>query len=95
MGLPRKEIVLRACHRIIEAALSEGFDALVTACPLCQQNLDMRQAQINYAFNTSMHLPVLYYSQAIGLALGLPPHELGIDGLAVAPDIDRWLSGAA
>lgn len=94
MGLPRKEIVLRACHRIIEAAVAEEFDALVTACPLCQQNLDMRQEQINYAFKTSMHLPVLYYSQVIGLALGAPPEDLGLDGLAVTPDINRWLMKA-
>ncbi len=95
MGLARKEIVLRASHRIIEAAVAAGIDALVTACPLCQQNLDLRQGQINRAFGTSFRLPVLYFSQAIGLALGASPEELGIDSLAVEPDVDRWLKGAA
>ncbi len=95
MGLPRKEIVLTASRRIIEVAVSSGFDALVTACPLCHQNLDLRQPQINKAFGTELRLPVLYFSQAIGLGLGIPPEELGIDALAVAPDLDRWKVGAA
>ncbi|MHB1390467.1 MAG: CoB--CoM heterodisulfide reductase iron-sulfur subunit B family protein [Thermoleophilia bacterium] len=84
MGLAKKEIVLSASRRIIEAALDGGFDALVTACPLCHQNLDLRQGQINSAFGTSYELPVLYYSQAIGLGLGFSPAELGIDAHAVS-----------
>lgn len=95
MGLPRKEIVLTASRRIIEVAISSGFDALVTACPLCHQNLDLRQGQINKAFGTELRLPVLYYSQAIGLGLGIPPEQLGIDALAISPDLDRWKVGAA
>lgn len=83
MGLTKKEIVLRASRRIIEVALECGIDALVTACPLCHQNLDLRQGQINKAYGTSFELPVLYFSQAIGLGLGLPPAELGIESHAV------------
>lgn len=84
MGLTKKEIVLNASRRIIEVALECGVDALVTACPLCHQNLDLRQGQINEAFGTSFELPVLYFSQAIGLALGYTQEELGIDSHAVS-----------
>ena len=90
MGLTKKEIVLRAGRRIIEAALESGIDALVTACPLCHQNLDLRQSQINRAYGTSFALPVLYFSQAIGLGLGLSPGDLGINAHAVKPDFERW-----
>ncbi|MBE0430079.1 MAG: CoB--CoM heterodisulfide reductase iron-sulfur subunit B family protein [Thermoleophilia bacterium] len=83
MGLAKKEIVLRASRRIIEVALECGIDALVTACPLCHQNLDLRQGQINRAFGTKYELPVLYLSQALGLGLGMAPEELGIDAHAV------------
>jgi len=95
MGLARKDIVLEASRRIIDVAMSTGLDALVTACPLCHQNLDLRQGQINYAYGASLRMPVLYFSQAIGLALGIPPEELGLDALAVRPDLDRWLAGVA
>ncbi len=83
MGLARKEIVLRASRRIIEVALECGVDALVTVCPLCYQNLDLRQRQINDVYGTDYHLPVLYLTQALGLALGFSPEELGIEAHAV------------
>jgi heterodisulfide reductase subunit B len=46
---------------------------------MCQQNLDLRQSQINAAMGTSFNIPVLYFSQIIGLAYGFSPKELGID----------------
>lgn len=84
MGLAKKEIVLRASRRVIEVAAGMGFDAIVTACPLCHQNLDLRQGQINKAFGTSLDMPVLYYSQVLGLALGLESDDLGIDAHAIS-----------
>lgn len=84
MSITRKEIVLNASRRIIETAVESGIDALVTACPLCHQNLDLRQRQINKAFDTSYEMPVLYLSQAIGLGLGISPDDLGIGSHAVS-----------
>ncbi|MCL4474516.1 MAG: CoB--CoM heterodisulfide reductase iron-sulfur subunit B family protein [Actinobacteria bacterium] len=78
MGLAKKEIVLRASRRIIEVAQDMGFDAIVTVCPLCHQNLDLRQEQINKTFGTSLDIPVLYFSQVLGLALGFKADDLGI-----------------
>lgn len=86
VGVSRKEVVLTASHRIIDVAVDMGIEALVTACPLCQQNLDLRQHQINRAFNKDFKLPILYITQLIGLAIGMKPDELGIDALAVRPD---------
>jgi len=84
MGLAKKEIVLRASRRIIEVAEGMGFDAIVTACPLCHQNLDLRQGQINKAFGTSIEMPILYFSQVLGLALGMSADDLGIDSHMVS-----------
>ena len=78
MGLAKKEIVLRASKRIIEVAKDMGFDAIVTVCPLCHQNLDLRQEQINKTYGTSLDMPVLYFSQVLGLALGFSSDDLGI-----------------
>lgn len=86
VGVSRKEIVLTASRRIIDVAVGMGIEALVTACPLCQQNLDLRQHQINRHFGTDYKLPVLYLTQVIGLAIGIGPEELGIKALAVRPD---------
>jgi heterodisulfide reductase subunit B len=60
-----------------------GADCLAAACPLCQSNLDMRQKDIEARFGTTLGIPVLYFTQLIGLALGIPERSLGLDRLFV------------
>jgi heterodisulfide reductase subunit B len=78
LSLTRTDIVLKLCRDIYQAAVDHGAECLVVACPLCQSNLDMRQAQVNKRYGTDYHLPVLYFTQLIGLALGLDEKELGL-----------------
>lgn len=85
LGITRKNVVTRLSGRILDTAAACGADAIVTACPLCQMNLDMRQGQINRANKTRHHMPVFYYSQLIGLSLALPGDVLGMDKLYVNP----------
>jgi len=71
--------------RILEMAKSAGAQAVVVACPLCQLNLDMRRSQITAKTGEGNTLPVFYFTQLIGLALGRPESELGLDKLCVSP----------
>ena len=64
-------------HELIATAVRQGADAIVTLCPMCQLNLDAYQAQTNSQFNTDYSVPVLYFTQMMGLAFGLPPRVLG------------------
>ncbi len=48
-------------------------------------NLDIRQMQVNKRYKTHFALPVFYFTQLIGLALGLEARELGLEKLAVKP----------
>jgi heterodisulfide reductase subunit B len=57
----------------------------MVACPLCQANLDMRQKQVNKRYKTNFDLPVFYFTQLIGLSLGLQARELGMQKLFVKP----------
>ncbi len=50
---------------------------IVTACPLCQVNLECYQKQVNKEFGTNFNMPVMYFTQLMGLALGIPPKRLG------------------
>ena len=59
-------------------------DVIVTVCPMCQLNLDAYQPQVNRHYGTNYKLPVLYFTQMIGLALGIPARELGIGKEIVA-----------
>lgn len=77
-GVSNEKVALRLVHNILRAADRAGADFIVLACPLCQNNLDARQAHVNRAYGTDFRIPVLYFTQVIGLALGLNPGRLGL-----------------
>lgn len=67
-SLTRPDIVLKLSGQLIEHAREAGAEVMVVACPLCHANLDARQFQMKQA----QPLPVLYFTQLMALALGLP-----------------------
>ncbi len=68
---------LEMIHKIVKNAVESGADAIVTICPMCQLNLDVYQGYANNLYDTNYEMPVLFFTQVIGLALGLSPKELG------------------
>jgi len=62
-----------------------GAQALVTVCPSCHMMYDFNQPRIERAFSSKIGLPVLHYTQLLGLAMGFAPEELGLDELRVKP----------
>jgi len=62
---------------LLQSAERNGADVIATACPLCQVNLECYQTAVNEEFGTDFKLPVLYFTQLLGLALGLSPKKLG------------------
>ncbi|RJX25886.1 MAG: heterodisulfide reductase subunit B [Desulfurivibrio sp.] len=68
-------------QRIIGEIKGKGAQVITTVCPLCQFNLDLAQNQKN-----GPGLPVTYFTQLAGLALGLAPAELGLNKLLVSAD---------
>jgi heterodisulfide reductase subunit B len=63
---------------LLNNARNSGADVIVTACPLCQVNLECYQTQVNEEFGTDFSVPVLYFTQLLGLALGISRRRLGI-----------------
>ena len=51
-------------------------DCVVTVCPLCQLNLEAYQREVAGKLGEPVHIPVLYFTQLIGLAFGLPEQDL-------------------
>jgi heterodisulfide reductase subunit B len=51
---------------------------MIVACPMCHSNLDMRRNSINEYLGEKVDIPVLYITQALGLAIGLDRKELGL-----------------
>lgn len=63
-----------------------GAEAIVTICPNCHMIFDLNQARIEKTFSESYGLPVLYYPQLLGLAMGISPEELAVGELRVKAD---------
>ena len=84
-SLIKPDIVVDLCAELIESALSVGADAIVVACPMCHANLDTRQDEIAAKVGHSISLPVLYFSQVMGYALGLEPQALGLKRHIIDP----------
>ncbi len=86
LSLTNEDIVLKLTRDILAVASGAGAECLVVACPLCHSNLDSRQGHVNKKFGTGFHLPVLYFTQALGLAMGAKPEELGMNTHFVSTD---------
>ncbi len=75
--------------RLVEILLCEAkaadVDVMVTTCPLCQYNLEVYQDRICKAKGNDVRMPILYFTQLLGLAFGLEDHALGLDQLFRAP----------
>jgi heterodisulfide reductase subunit B len=69
----------------------KSLASFVVPCPLCHVNLDARQKQIEEEFKETFQLPILYFTQLMGLAFGLKPEELGLDKhfIGSQPILDR------
>jgi heterodisulfide reductase subunit B len=85
LGITQLPIALGLSRRILKNAKSVGADAIAVACPLCHVNLDARQKQIEEEFKESYHLPIIYFTQLMGLAFGLKSEALGLDKHFVDP----------
>jgi len=85
-GVPKREMVNKLTFKVLSMALDAGANCIAVACPLCQQNLDLRQSQVNSTMGTNFNIPILYFSQIVGLTYGLSPKELGLDKIIVSAD---------
>ena len=68
----RPDIVINLSQDIVQHARDAGADAMVVACPLCHLNLDARQMQME----VEEPMPVLYFTQLMALAMGLPEKDV-------------------
>ncbi len=65
-------------RRLIHDADLYKADLMATLCPMCQMNLDAYQGETNRHFHTNYHMPILFFTQLMGLAFGKEAKDLGI-----------------
>ncbi len=68
--MTRTDIVRKLSGRLLAMAREAGADCIVTGCSMCQSNLDTRQEEIKDEEGGRYEIPVLYFTELIGLALG-------------------------
>lgn len=83
--VPQEKLALDLIHKLLRAAGDNGAQCLVTVCPLCQMNLDVYQSKVNSKYKTNYELPVLFFTQLVGVAYGLDTRDLGLEMNIVSP----------
>jgi heterodisulfide reductase subunit B2 len=84
-----QEAGLRLNRLLLKEAQKRGADLLLTCCPLCQHNLECYQERINRIYSEEINLPVAYFTQLVGIALGLSEKELGMQRLFKKPSLEH------
>lgn len=84
--LEKEAIAVAMAGTNMKEAKDRGADFMVTPCPLCHMSLDIYQDRAGKAVNTNLSLPILHLPQLLGLAMGIPPKDLGVSRHLVPVD---------
>jgi heterodisulfide reductase subunit B2 len=63
---------------ILQAAEASGADVIATECPTCHTGLEMHQVRAEKRFGKKTNVKMMYFTQLLGLALGIGSRKLGI-----------------
>ncbi|MDO8056248.1 MAG: CoB--CoM heterodisulfide reductase subunit B, partial [Candidatus Hermodarchaeota archaeon] len=80
------EVSLDMVREKLQAMQDVKVDALVNVCNFCHLQFDLGQMQVNKEFGTDFQIPVLYYTQLLGLAQGFTPKQMGLDKHYISTD---------
>ncbi len=81
LSMTETDLALYLTRKIFDNAKAVGAEALVVSCPLCHMNLDARQSQLELDYE----IPIIYITQLMGLAFGLPSKALALNKNIVSP----------
>jgi len=84
--LEKEAIAVAMAGTNMKEAKDEGADFMVTPCPLCHMSLDIYQDRAGRAVKAQLDLPILHLPQLLGLAMGVPPKDLGVSRHLVPVD---------
>lgn len=95
--ITNRKAALDMVYQLLQDAANRGAAVIATICPLCNVNLELYQKQVNREYGTAFATPVLYFSQLLGLALGIVPGRLGIgkEMISAMPALSSSLNAGA
>ena len=80
-----EDLCLSIAHEKLEDIKTSGANCITLVCPFCSIMYDDNQRKIESTFDVSYNLPVLFYPQLLGLAMGFDPREIGLNMNRVKP----------
>ncbi len=83
--MSNQDYAFKLTQKLFDEAKASGANCIVVACPMCHMLLDGQQTMVEKAHNTKVDLPILYFTQLLGLAMGLGEKELELDKNMVSP----------
>ncbi len=84
--LTNEDLALELAKDLLMMAKDSGADCMVVTCPMCHLLIDGKQKAVEAKFNIKIEMPIIYFTQLIGLAMVIPPKELGLDKHLVSTD---------
>ncbi len=85
LALSHSGVTAELSGDVLLSADKAGAEAVMLACPLCHMSLDMYQSRAARAVGQPLSMPVLFFTQVIGLAIGISPDTLGFKRHMVSP----------
>jgi heterodisulfide reductase subunit B len=79
------EVATECAYRILGSAVKNGAEVIVSTCPMCTFNVDHKQSDIQKKYLGFKTIPVLYFTQLLGIAMGLDQQTLGFEQNFVDP----------
>ena len=79
LALSHTGSTVRLTGKILASAKDRDAEAMTLACPMCHMALDMYQGKAERTLGQPLNLPVLFFTQLMGLALGIEPAQLGLE----------------
>ena len=83
--LSHTDVAIELTGKLLKQAKEVGAQCLAVACPMCQMALDAYQSRVERRLGERLDLPILYFTQLMGLALGIDEGRLGLGRLMVSP----------
>lgn len=80
-----RDKAIKMAEEILTEAGERGAQCILTACPLCQMTLETVSQKTNFSPNGDK-IPILYFTQLIGLSFGIEPKKLGLHKNLVSPE---------
>ena len=89
--ITNREAALDMVYKLLQDAANREADVIATTCPMCNVNLELYQKQVNREFGTEFSIPIMYFTQLLGLALGIASGRLGIGKELVSMESMQFL----